>query len=73
MSRVQITQGTPGNWAIDYVWALLAMQEEAERDRPEDEGLDPEHMRKLASARTELLMRQKELLKSAAGRKPEQE
>ncbi|QQR86867.1 MAG: hypothetical protein IPJ76_01180 [Flavobacteriales bacterium] len=66
MSRVPAQHVPPGNWAIDYVWALLAMQEEAERDRPEDEGPDPEHLRKLASARTELLMRQKELLKSAA-------
>ena len=73
MSHSQMNHAPPGNWAIDYVWALLAMQEEAERDRPENNGPDPEHLRKLASARTELLMRQRELLKSAAGPKPEQQ
>lgn len=73
MPNVHLQHLPAGNWAIDYVWALLAMQEEAERDRPEDEGPDPEHLRKLALARTELLMRQTELLKSAAGRKPEQQ
>jgi hypothetical protein len=44
---------------LDYVHALLAMQEEAESDRPEDLGPDAEHTRKLAQARTELLLRQR--------------
>ncbi|MEO8068653.1 MAG: hypothetical protein ABI599_13235 [Flavobacteriales bacterium] len=45
-------------WMVDYVHALLAMQQEVEGDRPESDGVDADHAMKLAQARTELLQRQ---------------
>ena len=57
--RHMSTRNAQNAWMVDYFHALLAVQEEAEGDRPESDGGDPDHALKLAKARTELLHREK--------------
>ena len=57
--RSMNTRSANNAWMVDYFYALLAVQEEVENDRPESDGGDPDHALKLAKARTELLNREK--------------